>query len=106
MLLCKGVISIKSTGMGMSGTIHYQQAGHIYFTLEVAVKDNRVRVRAYDFHHEAQYSGGKINNLKPACGTMFMTIKTWNSIKNQTIDSIEDMFNEFQATLKGNKDDW
>lgn len=105
-LLCKGVIDIKSNGNGMAGTIHRDQSGLVYLSLEISIKENKYRVRAYDLVHEASISGGDLKNKKPVCGGLFMTVKTWNSIQSQAIDQIESIMTDFEASTKQKKEDW
>lgn len=107
-LVCKGLIAIKSTGMGMGGTIHWSQAGNVLFTLEMGVKDDRCRIRIYDLTHQAENAGGNLNNIKPSCGTLSMTLKTWNSVKIQALENVNDIISEYEAALnkESKGDDW
>jgi len=104
-LLCKGLFAITSTGMGMSGTIHRDQAGYVSFTMEISIKDDRCRIRAYDFMHDAVYSGGNLENAKPACGGTWMTAKTWHSIQLQTIERMDGTFIDFEKAMNSKKQD-
>lgn len=104
-ILCKGVFVINPTGMGANGTIHRTQAGWVSFTMEITIKDDRCRIRSYDFTHDAEYRGGDLQNLKPACGGMVMTVKTWNSIQQQVIDRMEGTFSDFEKAMNTKKED-
>lgn len=104
-LLCRGVFAINTTGMGANGTIHRTQAGFVSFTMEISIKDDRCRIRSYDLTHEAEYSGGNLQNIKPACGGLVMTVKTWNSIQLQTAERMEVTFLDFEKAMNTTKKD-
>lgn len=109
-IIGKGNFSIKSTGLGFAGTVHKDHSGIITFTFEISNKDNKTRIRIYDISHKAKYSGGAINNTKPECGGMTMTVKTWNTIQQQAFDEITATLNTYEAHMKKSKiksnEDW
>ena len=76
----KGNFEIVSNGYGLNGTIHPNSAGIVTFTFEITAKDNKCRLRIYDFNHIAKAGGGKIDNVKPECGTFNLPIKSCNCI--------------------------
>lgn len=102
----KGNADIRGNGTGMAGSIHRDQAGHVNFTVEILSKDNKCRIRIYDIYHEAVYSGGVIENKKPACGGLYMTAKTWNSIQKQTSDLITGIALNFRDAITNENNDW
>jgi hypothetical protein len=105
-ILCKGNIPIDRTGSGMSGTIHRTHAGHVNFSMEIGLKPDRVRIKIYDLVHEAEHSGGSIDNERPICGGMTMTVKTWNSIKEQAVEKVNALIASFENAMVKTAEDW
>lgn len=106
-ILCKGSFQITPTGMGANGTIHRTQAGSVRFTMEISIKETKCRIRSYDFTHEAEYGGGSFENIKPACGGMFMYAKTWDSIRLQATEKMNSGFADFEKSMtEAKKDDF
>lgn len=104
-ILCKGNIALDKTGGGANGTIHETQAGHVNFAMEIGIKKDRVRIRIFSLVHEAKYGGGALENEKPAAG-MFMSGKTWASVKKQTEEKIQAVIASFEQAMTSNGEDW
>jgi hypothetical protein len=106
-IICKGVVEIDATGLGMNGTIHTKQAGYVRFMVQVETKDGKCRVMISNQTHEAQLSGGLLTNEKPACGTFNMAMKTWQSVKDQTSDKLNAVLADLEKAINESKAaDW
>jgi hypothetical protein len=77
----------------------YQDAGYVKFVLTLLIKDGKYKFIFNDFIHiwenrttgnlKYDSSGGKLENEKPDCGTMSLGKSNWDSIKNQTHNTIQ-----------------
>lgn len=78
-MILKGIIPI-SGGM-------YLADGKVDFTMKIQLKNGRYKYWITNFNHSSYksgYSGGALENTKPACGSMFMMKKGWNQVKERT----------------------
>jgi hypothetical protein len=91
-------------------------AGGFNYTLKVYCKENRYKYEISSLTHTGEYdnfnnsSGGAIENDKPDCGTMFITKKQWNYIKQDCITNIiklsEDLKKAMSNKSEIEKKDW
>jgi hypothetical protein len=105
----KGNFKIVSTGLGLNGTIHPNSAGIVSFSFEITSKDNKCRIRIFDFTHTAKMGGGKIDNERPDCGTFNLPMKSWHTIQQTAIDETKSILQSFDSNMKksvSNKDEW
>lgn len=78
-MILKGIIPI-SGGM-------YLADGKVDFTMKIQLKNGRYKYWITNFSHSSYkpgYSGGALENTKPACGSMSMMKKGWNQVKEST----------------------
>ena len=83
------------------------------FTLVFEAKVSRYRISFTDLVHEHIYdrgsaSGGNIENLKPDCGNMHLTKKSWLELKMSAKTSIEKYLKDIKMYIsqKKNNDKW
>lgn len=91
-----------SAGMGAS------RDGFVSFKLTIQCKDGRFRYSFTDLVHEgAQYSGGALENEKPACGTFFMNKQLWGKLKEQTDTNMKMAIASLKKEIKSSgNNDW
>lgn len=105
-IIGKGIIPVKG---GM-----YLTDGKIDFTLKVQVKDGRYKYWISNFSHKSYkegYSGGALENEKPACGNFNMVKKGWTEVKEiadqnakKIIKSLKDALS--MKSAESEKDNW
>lgn len=106
-IIAKGLIPIYVDFLGKP-----YDYGDVRVNVTIQCKDGKYRYVFTDFYHErhtsqGNYDGGKLNNEKPACGTLFLTKKFWAEIKKKAKVEIEKFVEELKAAMKSNKSsDW
>jgi hypothetical protein len=89
--------------------------GNVKFTLTIQAKEGRYKYSINDLYHSdphynADYSGGSLLLEKPACGTLFMTKKAWQKIKEDTDIQIKKMIQNLIIVMAdhntSDKDNW
>lgn len=89
------------------------EEGTVEYKLHVGTKEGKYRYILVDLVHKgAAGDGGKLENLKPECGTTKITNHSWSGIKNKThslaskqIESLQKHIQEIQNDPTKN-DDW
>lgn len=91
-------------------------AGGFNYTLKIYCKENRYKYETSNFIHTGEYdnvnrsSGGAIENDKPDCGSMFITKKQWNYIKQDCIVNITKLIEDLKVAMSNKseieKKDW
>lgn len=80
-------------------------AGGFNYTLKIYCKENRYKYEISNFIHTGEYdnvnrsSGGAIENDKPDCGTMSITKKQWNYIKQDCITNITKLSEDLKVAM-------
>lgn len=92
------------------------EAGGFNYTLKIYCKDGRYKYEISDLIHTGMYdsqnssSGGAIENVKPACGTMHISKGQWDYIKNDCISNIEELIKTLKQSMSNKsemeKKDW
>jgi len=80
----------------------YLADGKIDFTLKIQVKNGRFKYWFTDFVHASYkegYSGGHLENDKPACGNFFMLKKGWTQVKEITDTDVKSMIISIKSAL-------
>lgn len=102
-IICKGNFSVEmKVGMGTySGSF-------IEFIISIDSKDGKMRVLINELYHkggEKLASGGSLSNEKPDCGTLTMSKKNWQDIKNQAKKECISIINSLKNKVLSN-DKW
>lgn len=105
-LILKGIMPI-SGGM-------YLADGKVDFTMKIQLKNGRYKYWITNFIHSSYkpgYSGGSLENAKPACGSMSMVKKGWIQVKETTnnyalsiIENLKNFITKQNIQKKG--DNW
>lgn len=92
------------------------EAGGFNYTLKIYCKDGRYKYEISDLIHTGIYdavnnsSGGEIENVKPACGTMRISKGQWDYIKKDCISNIEAIIKMLKQSMldksEMEKKDW
>lgn len=93
-----------TSGMGSMGN----KKAVINYTITTMVKDGKYKMEVGDFVHSggdfgAGYSGGPLTNERPACGTLFMTMKWWNKTKEKAKEEADLAMADFKKFLTSEK---
>lgn len=85
--------------------LNKSHGGRVAFKFTIQCKDGRYRYSVTDFVHEdrinSSFTGGALENDKPACGGLYMPRKSWEKIKTETAAHAERFIAEMKATMKG-----
>jgi hypothetical protein len=91
----------------------YNNAGFVYYTITISVKDNKYRYEINNVYHDRAFSslggsGGSLNNEVPACGHFNITKKYWETIKSFADKDIENIVNSLKTSMQlpSKKEDW
>jgi len=92
------------------------EAGGFNYILKIYCKDGRYKYEISDLVHTGMYdtvnisSGGAIENVKPACGTMHISKGQWDYIKKDCISNIEELIKNLKKSMliksEMEKKDW
>jgi hypothetical protein len=100
-LIGKGSTKVTVKNMGI------QDAGHVLFTLEIRVKEDKYKYTISDFHHEGARNFVSIGSLnQEKSGTMNVTAKQWQSIKEQADGSARQLINSLKLAMIAKPDDF
>lgn len=89
--------------------------GRVHFSITLQCKDGKYRYSITGFDHELimpkqNCSGGKLENIKPACGTFYMTKAYWARVKESTDKNMKTLIAEMKNYMTANKtltsDNW
>lgn len=111
-IIGKGSINIDATGSGAKGTIHFNQAGYVSFTIEYAAKESKYRCVVSNLYHtgtQSGYSGGDFENNDPLNKSWVFSTKTWKSIKTQAHHKVLGMLESLDNFITNRiheDDDW
>jgi hypothetical protein len=88
-------------------------SGVVNFTFKIFCKDNRYKYSITPFNHECGVgnfcSGGSLLNESPACGWLYMSKKSWDTIKtkvNNDLLSLIKSLNDKMIIETGGGEDW
>ncbi len=91
------------------------RGGSVSFTLKIQLKDSRYKYWISNFSHESSvrgYSGGSLDNEKPACGFLYMAKREWiENIPELTDQNIKLVIQDLKESLsssasKMGEDNW
>ena len=79
-------------------------AGSIEFTFKIQVKKGRYRYSVTNFYHKSSsgksmLDGGRLENEKPACGTFYFTKASWNKMKTNADQTINQLLEELASAM-------
>jgi hypothetical protein len=86
--------------------------GDVRAMVKVECKDGKFRYSITDLWHEYEkaqynYSGGPLESDKPACGTLLMTKKVWENVKENADKEIRSYIDSLKNAMVSKKNtDW
>lgn len=104
-----GVIIVKAVfapiaKMGILGSREY---GWVNFMLKMQFKDGKYKYTFSDFSHEGStsnghtaFAGGTLTNIKPGCGTFYMTMGYWRQVKQDACEEERSLVDRIEAAMK------
>lgn len=121
----RNVIVSDNIETGMIANVSFQvnfksammmRTGHVKLRMEIYFKEGRYKYELKDFTHEdtngSNYpsEGGSLSNVKPACGTINLTMRDWKIIKDITSGKVtgltESLKIQMNSPLESQKDNW
>ncbi|HEY8968255.1 MAG TPA: hypothetical protein VIM64_04165 [Puia sp.] len=83
--------------------------GQLVFSVKVICKDGKYRYACYQVSQQAgnsnTYTGGWLSNIKPVCGTFFISMLKWHAAKLSAHRYILNLIAGLQAAMKSNEID-
>lgn len=83
--------------------------GQLIFSVKVVCKDGKYRYSCYQVNQQGGNTniatGGWLSNVKPICGTFFISMSKWRAAKLSAHQYIKNMVNGLRAAVRSNEID-